>query len=110
MSGKVQWKDRAGKSGSYPCEICGKPTRIVDSRPVRVKYLGLPTIYRRRTCSDGHRFTTYEVPAEMCADPQIEFLNNLLEKVRSDIRDGLAEFKGFNLSGGKLGEQGGANA
>ena len=110
MSGNVQWKDRVGSSGSYPCEICGKSTRVVDSRPAKLKQLRLPTIYRRRMCPDGHRFTTYEFPAEMCTDPQIGFLKGLLEKVRSDIRDGLAEFKGFDVNNGKLERQGGTDA
>lgn len=38
------------------CPICGGPTKVVDSRPLR------GTTWRRREClSFGHRFNTLEV-------------------------------------------------
>ena len=38
-----------------PCVKCGKGTRVTDSRPTS------DSVYRRRICPEGHRFTTTEV-------------------------------------------------
>lgn len=47
----------------FRCRACGKrDTRTVDTRPV-----GAFSTYRRRRCSCGNRFATYEVDADSYA-------------------------------------------
>ena len=48
--------------GSWPCPSCGAHSEVRDSRPSDA--LGVHAICRRRHCSNGHRFTTFEISQE----------------------------------------------
>lgn len=57
-------RDKRKWKGSFPCEICGGPTAVTDSRTVKATGIIPATSRRRRECQEGHRFTTTEVSAE----------------------------------------------
>lgn len=76
---------------AFGCPKCEKPLRVVDSRPST--FMGARAIRRRRVCVCGHRFTTFEIPADIMrqrveelattADASAASLNEALQKLRT---------------------------
>jgi transcriptional regulator NrdR family protein len=52
----------------FRCPTCSSMTGVIDSRPIGHGKNKPDAWRRRRQCLNGHRFTTYEVPATSIAD------------------------------------------
>lgn len=76
---------------AFGCPMCDQPLRVIDSRPST--FMGARAIRRRRVCICGHRFTTFEIPADIMrkrveelatfADQSAASLSEALQKLRT---------------------------
>lgn len=53
------------------CRFCGEPTKVLETRQAESG-----TVSRRRHCSNGHRFQTYEVQREFISEARSRLARN----------------------------------
>ena len=65
------------------CPICNKPSEVTDSRPTAND----TRIRRRRTCFNGHRFTTMEMSIEdQALVDQLKEMQKTIDEMLTTLR------------------------
>lgn len=76
---------------TYPCDKCGGPTRVRDSRESKdlakiPEWVPKGTTRRRRVCMNcGHRETTYELPLKLLENIEAEARKGAVHSVLNGI-------------------------